>query len=164
MPGDHVSVLSWQSGSSYEAEITDISPYPDTTGQYDGYGDTAAASYYPFTARILDENAQLNANEYLDITIGGSDAMAMLYGESDEFYLYKAFILEDDEGRYVYKRGEDGKLTRQNIETGQTRNNSWEILSGLTVNDWIAFPYGKQVKEGANCKESALTDLYEASR
>jgi hypothetical protein len=164
MPGDHVSVLSWQSGSSYEAEITDISPYPDTTGQYNGYGDTASASYYPFTARILDENAQLNANEYLDITIGGGDAMAMMYGENDEFYLYKAFILEDEEGRYVYKRGDDGKLTRQNIETGQTRNSSWEILSGLTLDDWIAFPYGKQIREGANCKEATIAELYEASR
>ncbi len=164
MPGDHVSVLSWQSGSSYEAEVTDISPYPDITGQYNGYGDTASASYYPFTARILDQNAQLNANEYLDITIGGGDAMAMMYGESDEFYLYKAFILEDEEGKYVYKRREDGKLTKQRIETGQMRNSSWEILSGLTVDDWIAFPYGKQVREGANCKEATVTELYEASR
>lgn len=163
-PGDHVSVLSWQSGSSYEAEITDISPYPDTTGQFSGYGETASASYYPFTARILDESAKLNANEYLDITIGGGDAMAMMYGESDEFYLYKAFVLEDEEGKYVYKRGDDGKLTRQIIETGQMRNNSWEILSGLTTDDWIAFPYGKQIREGAKCKEATVMELYEASR
>ena len=164
VPGDHVSVLSWQSGSSYEAEITDISPYPDTSGQFSGYGETASASYYPFTARILDESAQLNANEYLDITIGGGDAMAMMNGESDEFYLYKAFILEDEEGKYVYKRGDNGKLTMQRIETGQMRNSSWEILGGLTTEDWIAFPYGKQIREGANCKEATIMELYEASR
>jgi hypothetical protein len=52
----------------------------------------------------------------------------------------------------------------QRIETGQMRNSSWEILGGLTTEDWIAFPYGKQIREGANCKEATIMELYEASR
>ena len=33
-----------------------------------------------------------------------------------------------------------------------------EIKSGLTVDDWIAFPYGKDVKENAETIESDNSD------
>ena len=35
-----------------------------------------------------------------------------------------------------------------------------EILSGLTADDLIAFPYGKNLKEGAPTVESDPSDLY----
>ena len=35
-----------------------------------------------------------------------------------------------------------------------------EILSGLTEEDLIAFPYGKTVKEGAPAQEGDVSDLY----
>jgi hypothetical protein len=163
-PGDPITVLSWQTGSSYEAEITDISPYPDTSGQY-GYGGMAAsASYYPFTARILDESAKLGANEYLDISLSGKDPYAAMYGESDELYLYKAFILEEGSSKYVFKRGDDGKLVKQEIQTGQLRGAGCQILDGVSQDDWVAFPYGKKVKEGAKCREATVMELYEADR
>lgn len=163
-PGDSITVLSWQTGSSYEAEITDISPYPDTSGQYSYGGMAASASYYPFTARILDESAKLGANEYLDISLSGKDPYAAMYGESDELYLYKAFILEEGSSKYVFKRGDDGKLTKQEIRTGQLRGAGCQILDGVTSDDWIAFPYGKKVKEGARCREATVMELYEADR
>ena len=35
-----------------------------------------------------------------------------------------------------------------------------EILSGLTVDDLIAFPYGKNVKQGAPTEEGDVSSLY----
>ena len=35
-----------------------------------------------------------------------------------------------------------------------------EIRSGLTADDYIAFPYGKTVKPGAATQESDLSALY----
>ena len=163
-PGDSITVLSWQTGSSYEAEITDISPYPDNSGQFSYGGMAASASYYPFTARILDENAKLGANEYLDISLSGRDPYAAMYGESDELYLYKAFILDEGSSKYVFKRGDNGKLVKQEIQTGQLRGAGCQILSGVKQDDWIAFPYGKKVKEGAACREATVMELYEAER
>ena len=36
----------------------------------------------------------------------------------------------------------------------------YEISSGLTMEDKIAFPYGKKVKEGAKTEEGSMQDLY----
>ena len=36
-----------------------------------------------------------------------------------------------------------------------------EILSGLTEEDYIAFPYGKNIKSGASTVEGDLRDLYQ---
>ena len=35
-----------------------------------------------------------------------------------------------------------------------------EILSGLTEEDMVAFPYGKNVKNGAIAVEGDMSDLY----
>ena len=35
-----------------------------------------------------------------------------------------------------------------------------EILEGLTAEDLIAFPYGKNVKDGAPTQEGDMSDLY----
>ena len=37
---------------------------------------------------------------------------------------------------------------------------SYEILDGLAGSDYIAFPYGKNVKEGAKTREGTVDDLY----
>ena len=35
-----------------------------------------------------------------------------------------------------------------------------QIKSGLSTKDWIAFPYGADVKEGAKTSEAGYADLY----
>lgn len=52
-------------------------------------------------------------------------------------------------------RGENGRLKKQTVVTGQTLYNSViEVKSGLTLDDSIAFPYGTTVKEGARTEVS----------
>ena len=47
------------------------------------------------------------------------------------------------------------------MTTGKSLWGSYtEILSGLTPEDFIAFPYGKNLKEGAPTRESDLSELY----
>ena len=72
----------------------------------------------------------------------------------------KAFVREEGNKKYVYKRGDDNKLTKQYIETGSLSDSGYEVLSGLSDSDWIAFPYGKNVKEGAKTREGSIEDLY----
>ena len=51
------------------------------------------------------------------------------------------------------------KLEKQYVKTGETLYGQYvEILSGLTMDDNIAFPYGKDVKEGAKVELSENTD------
>ena len=69
-------------------------------------------------------------------------------------YLSKALIRTENGQSYVYIADENKKLKKQYVRTGQTLYSSYiEVKEGLTEEDWIAFPYGKNVKEGAPVKE-----------
>ena len=47
------------------------------------------------------------------------------------------------------------------MTTGKSLYGSYtEILSGITEEDLIAFPYGKNVKEGAPAEERDISELY----
>lgn len=50
-------------------------------------------------------------------------------------------------------------MTKQYVEVGKIVYGSYEIRSGLSMEDEIAFPYGKDVKEGA--RTESVDSLYE---
>jgi len=229
--GDPVMVMSWETGMSYQAVIKEISPYPDNSGMF-GWGESTV-TYYPFTAQILDESAQLPNNSWVQVSVmkGGSgmedggmmageegmteedmmageegmteedmmageegmteedmmageegvteeDMMAgeegmtedgMMTGEEGEFYeeeedsdfyLWKAFIREENNKKYVFKEDADGKLVKQEIKVGKLNGEGYLIISGVSRSDWIAFPYGKGVKEGAKTRHGSPDELY----
>ena len=53
-----------------------------------------------------------------------------------------------------YIEGKNKKLKKQYVRTGQTLYSTYiEVKEGVSETDWIAFPYGKAVKEGAPVKE-----------
>ena len=62
-----------------------------------------------------------------------------------------AYVGEEGGRNYVLKAGEDGRVYRQYVETGKVVYSGWyvEIISGLSLDDYIAFPYGKNAVEGA---------------
>lgn len=153
--GDTVTVTSWTTGNTYEGTIKEISPYPDTSGMY-GY--STEDSYYPFTAYINTPDAQLTEGDSLDVSIDSASTDGMT--DDGSLYLSKAFIREENGTKYVWKRGDDGKLTKQSVKTGKLSNDSYQILSGLSSDDWVAFPYGNDVREGAVTREGTVNDLY----
>ena len=66
-------------------------------------------------------------------------------------YLENYYVrTENGNKNYVYIQGEDGMLKKQYVVTGKSIY-GWavEIKSGLSLDDNIAFPYGKSVAEGA---------------
>ena len=195
---------------------------PDGFGGPFGWGDSTV-TYYPFTAQILDESAQLPNNSWVQVTVIGSgegiseeemmageegmpeegmmageegiseeemmpgeEGMAeegampgeegmteeeMMAGEGEEFYteesgseqefyLWKAFIREEDNKKYVLKEGENGTLVKQEIKVGKLNGEGYLIISGVSRSDWLAFPYGKGVKEGAKTRHGTMDELY----
>lgn len=143
--GQVVYANSWESGKSFEATITEISPYPQENSSAWGEGNPNV-SYYPYTAYIEDTEGLRNG-EYVDLT------MTSRQTEEDGIYLEKAYVREEDGKKYVLKAGEDNRLVKQYVKTGKT---VWgeivEIVSGLELDDRIAFPYGKTGKEGIKVK------------
>lgn len=155
--GTVVTVTSWQSGVTCEATIKEVSPYPESN--YNDYNSTNASGY-PFTAYIASGGEQLQNYEYVEMTMSQQMSPEDMMG-GDTISLSKAFIREEDGVKFVYIRGEDGRLKKQEVQVGRLFwGDTYEIKSGITVEDWIAFPYGKYVKEGARTKEGTMNQLY----
>ena len=148
--GQVVYANSWETGASFEATIQEISPYPSDGSNSYGSGNPNV-SYYPYTAYIADTEGLKNGM-YVELT------MNAMYTDEDPtaLYLEKAYVREEDGRSYVLKADENDRLVKQYVETGRTVWGSViEIKSGLTLEDRIAFPYGKTAKEGAKVKESS---------
>ena len=76
-------------------------------------------------------------------------------------YLENPFMRTEQGKTYVYVKGADGKLEQRFVTTGKALWGSYtEVLDGLTPEDFVAFPYGKDVKAGADTVESDLSELY----
>lgn len=141
-PGQTVNVSSWESGTSCEAEITEIKNYPSS--DVSSYGDgNSNVSYYPFVAYIEDTTGLRNG-EYVDLTMTVSDDE-----DGSSLYIFKGYVRTENGRSYVLKADENDRLVKQYVKTGRIiYGDTIEIKSGLTEDDRIAFPYGKTAKEG----------------
>jgi hypothetical protein len=150
--GQTVQVTSWMTGMQAEGEITEISDYP-VAGGYNYSEGNRNVSYYPFTV-FVNEDASLQEGEYVGITYSAGDVSANMY-------LELPFVLTENSKSYVYAEGENGRLEKREIVTGKTVWNSYiEVISGVSPDDHIAFPYGKNVKDGAKTNYTTVDELY----
>lgn len=143
--GDEVVVNDYMYGGSYTAQIVSISDYPldqDSMLTYYGSGNPNSSSY-EFTA-VVNGGDALQSGSYVDITLNVQEEASM-----NALYIQNAYIREDEAGSYVMKAGLNNRLVKQYVRTGKSLYGySTEIKSGLTMDDYIAFPYGTDVKEG----------------
>ena len=154
--GDSVSISSWMTGAACEGTIVSIDDYPTSNGSNWGDGNRNV-SYYPFKV-FVTEDANLQPNDYVDIQYQ-KDTSAEESGSS--LYLQSMFIRTDNGKSYVMARGEDGRLEQRWVQTGRDLWGSYtQIRGGLTVDDYVAFPYGRDVVEGAHTQEATTDQLY----
>ncbi len=153
--GDTVSVSSWMTGAYCEGTIVSIDDYPTSNGNNWGDGNSNV-SYYPFKV-FVTEDANLEPNDYVEIEYQKNSGEQ----SGDTLYLESMFIREDSGKSYVMVRGADGRLEKRWVQTGRNLWGSYtEIRGGLTVNDYVAFPYGRDVVEGARTTEATADQLY----
>lgn len=154
--GDSVSISSWMTGAACEGTIVSIDDYPTSNGSNWGDGNRNV-SYYPFKV-FVTEDANLQPNDYVDIQYQKVSAQQQA---GSSLYLQSMFIREDNGKSYVMARGEDGRLEQRWVQTGRDLWGSYtQIRGGLTVNDYVAFPYGRDVVEGAHTQEATTDQLY----
>ena len=138
--GTKVSVTSYETGSIYEAVVTQIDNFPTNSGE-GFYGGNPNVSMYGFTAYI-EKGDDLKQGSYLSLSIQQENT------DTSSIYLSNAFIRDEHGQKYVMK-DVDGKLVKTYIKTGKVYfNMSTEVLSGLSDTDYIAFPYGDGAIEG----------------
>ena len=153
--GDTVSISSWMTGAACEGTIVSIDDYPTTSGNSWGDGNRNV-SYYPFKA-FVEEDAALQANDYVDIQYQKAGTQE----QGSSLYLQSWFIRTDNGKSYVMARNEDGRLEQRWVQTGRDLWGSYtQIRGGLTTDDYVAFPYGRDVVEGARTVEAAADELY----
>ena len=150
--GQEVTVNDWNTGMTYTGKIVSMGDFPTNSDGWNGSGNPNV-SYYPFTV-FVDETADLQAGMYVNIQYSSAES-------ENGIYLENPFIRTENGQPYVYVQGAGGKLEKRFVTTGKALWGSYtEIRSGLTVDDLIAFPYGKNLKEGAPTVESDVSDLY----
>ena len=153
--GDTVSISSWMTGAACEGTIVSIDDYPTTSGNSWGDGNSNV-SYYPFKV-FVEEDAGLQANDYVDIQYQKAGTQE----QGNSLYLQSWFIRTDNGKSYVMARGEDGRLEQRWVQTGRDLWGSYtQIRGGLTTDDYLAFPYGRDVVEGARTVEATPDELY----
>ena len=143
----------WEGGGTYTGTVESIGDFPSLSDGWNGNGNPNV-SYYPFTV-FVDETANLQTGRHVSVQYSTG-------GVSGGIYLENAFLRSEDGESYVYVRGENGRLEKRTVTVGKSLWGSYtEILSGLSEEDYLAFPYGKDVKEGAPTEEKDPSELYQ---
>ena len=150
--GQEVTINDWNTGMTYTGTVQSLGDFPSTDSYYSGVGNPNV-SYYPFTV-FVDEGADLQEGRYVSIMFSAGTT-------EHGVYLQNPFLRTEQGKSYVYVLGENGRLEKRYVTTGKALWGSYmEILSGLSAEDLVAFPYGKNVKDGAVAQEGDMSELY----
>lgn len=149
-PGQSITVTAWDTGVTVQGTVVEVGSYPAAD---QGYG-AASVSYYPYRV-FIDQSADLMEGYYVSLIIE-SDSAA-----EGTLYLQNAFLRTDGNRSYVYVRDAEGLLEKRYVDCGISQDGYMTpIYSGLTDQDFIAFPYGNEVTEDAPTREGTMDELY----
>lgn len=153
--GDTVSINCWDNGKSADAVVTYVSDTPskDSTGFFGG--GNSNISNYEFKASF-DRNSGIDIGAAVDITFASNEE-----GEKG-LYLPTYLVKKDATGSYVMKMNKKGLLKKKYVTVGKTVYGSMiQIKKGVSVEDYLAFPYGTGSKEGIKCEKVDSLDYEE---
>ena len=139
--GTKLTGFSYESGQNIEVEITSVSEMPMSTNYSSGGNPNSSA----YIARMdFIGNYLPKVGEYIEF----SEAY-MPRKERSYNYLHEAYIREID-GQDCIFLVKDDKLVKTPVVTGKRMDQYIEILNvKLSEDDYLAFPYDKNAKDGA---------------
>ena len=151
--GSQITVNAWDTGEMLTAEVTEIGTTPTAYTNQNG-SENPNNSTYPFQAAVTDSTS-LSVGSYVSLSFTSEV-------DSSTFYLPMSYVRQENGQYYVMRESKDKKLERQNIQTGKIIDggSAIEILSGISQEDYICFPYGKYASEGALVHETNGTSEY----
>lgn len=147
--------MDYYSGESFEAVIQSVSDTPQTNAMY--YYDYSLGnqlSYYGFTAEIQGK-VEAESGDDCELTLEKGE-------EEGCISLEKMFVLQENGASYVYKENKDGKLEKTKVHVGSIVDGYYvKVLKGLKESDYVAFPYGRNVKNGVPVTHAGIDSLYQ---
>ncbi|SFN48680.1 Biotin-lipoyl like [Pseudobutyrivibrio sp. UC1225] len=145
--GDTVSISCWDNGATAEAKVISISDTPATDGGNFWSEGNSNSSNYEFKASF-DKNSGIEIGSAVDISITPSGQ------EEKGIYIPVYLIRKDSGGSYVMRMNDSNRLEKVYVKVGKT---VWgyqtQVKSGLTMDDYLAFPYGDGAIEGVQCEQ-----------
>ncbi|MCR5121776.1 MAG: biotin/lipoyl-binding protein [Ruminococcus sp.] len=146
--GTVVSGVDYNSGAEFTAVVTGRKDDPVS---YRSYGDdNPNSSTYIVTADVRD-CPMLAIDHYVTIKIPGEENRE----NRNALNIPVSYLRKDGASYYVMVADADGLLKKRYVKTGKMYYGSViEVLGGLTLDDMICFPYGKDVKEGVKTRET----------
>lgn len=154
-----VSVTNYADGSMYEGVITSISDSPVESSE--SYGmNNSSMSYYEFTVSL---NEDVEVNEGNGVSIKDDDGVSITINTeagTSPLCIELAFVREESGSYYVMVVNDDNVLEKRYVKVGRSYYGyGIDILSGLSEEDRIALPYGKNT-EGMPVVDVEYNDLY----
>ncbi len=147
-------------GEEFEAEVISIAEYPSSSGSMYGWGGSNPnASSYAFSANICPEYDYVNVNSetwLMSITLPASQEE-----QDDGITIPKAFVRSENGVSFVYKE-KKGVLKKQAVKVSKTDAYGYTITisQGITLDDYLAFPYSSDAADGVKTVRGTLEDLY----
>ena len=151
MEGTRLQVLSRTDGSCWAGTVSLVdyeSPTQENSNtMYYGTGvnEMTTSSKYPFYVELDDTDGLiLGQHVYLQMENQEEDATGLS--------ISSAFVAYEEDGSTYVWADKNGKLEKRTVEVGEYNmmNDTFEILSGLTEEDYIAFPDMELCVEGAS--------------
>lgn len=98
---------------------------------------------YPFYISLdVVDGLMLGQHVYVELDYGQGEV-------KDGVYVYEFYIMQEDGSAYVWLENSKGRIEKHEVVLGEYDENmmQYEIVSGLTKEDYIAFPE-ERIKEG----------------
>lgn len=109
------------------------------------YSDSSGTSTtnYPFYITLDNiDGLILGQHVYIEMDYGQGEA-------KDGIWLYESYIIQEGENAYVWAEDKDGRIEKRKVTLGEYDESmmQYEIVSGLTTEDYIAWPEDR-IQEG----------------
>lgn len=141
--GTELTGFNYEIGSDVTARVTYVSSMP-ATENYSNGGNPNSSGY----TMLLEVQGDVELPLYSYVEFTSFEPLS----KSGTIYLYEAFVREID-GQDCIFIARDGVLKKVQVHTGRRVMEYIELIgSDLTREDYIAFPYGKTVRDGATVK------------
>ena len=150
--GMSVTIENYETGMSGTGTVTYVSDQPSDENSSGGKMSEGLESMYSFTV-AADDDMEISEDTEVRISLMSEESMSDI--------LLPAPILRSEGGRYyVMIAGDDGRLVKRYVKVGAMQWEMVEIVSGLSGDDLIAFPYGNAVEGAQTVEAESFEDMY----
>ncbi len=125
-----------QSWSGTLQKIDTDSTQKDSDDYSSSDSSSNSSAKYPFYVQISNSDGlMLGQHVYIEMDEGQEE-------QKEGLWIFADYVVQDDTGAYIWAANDKNRLEKRYVELGELDSdlNEYEILSGITADDYIAWP------------------------